>query len=62
MGITDENLSYLEEAVEAVSVATEIGKFEKMDVNETMKNSFFKPKRDSKRLMKKLQRPPTTKL
>ena len=40
MGITDENLSDLEEAVKAVSVATEIGKFEKIDVNETMKNSY----------------------
>ena len=45
--ITDENLSEndLEEAMKTVSVAAEIGKFEKMDFNETMKNNFFQAKK-----------------
>ena len=47
VGITDENLSEhdLEEAMKTVSVAAEIGKFEKMDFNETMKNNFFQAKK-----------------
>ena len=47
VGITDENLSEhdLEEAMKKVSVAAEIGKFEKMDFNETMKNNFFQAKK-----------------
>ena len=47
VGITDENLSEhdLEEAMKRVSVAAEIGKFEKMDFNETMKNNFFQAKK-----------------
>ena len=47
VGITDENLSEhdLEEAMKTVSVAAEIGKFEKTDFNETMKNNFFQAKK-----------------
>ena len=47
VGITDENLSEhdLEEAMKKVSVAAEIGKFEKVDFNETMKNNFFQAKK-----------------
>ena len=47
VGITDGNLSEhdLEEAMKKVSVAAEIGKFEKMDFNETMKNNFFQAKK-----------------
>ena len=47
VGITHENLSEhdLEEAMKTVSVAAEIGKFEKMDFNETMKNNFFQAKK-----------------
>ena len=47
VGITDENLSEhdLKEAMKTVSVAAEIGKFEKMDFNETMKNNFFQAKK-----------------
>ena len=47
VGITDENLSEhdLEEAIKTVSVAAEIGKLEKMDFNETMKNNFFQAKK-----------------
>ena len=47
VGITDENLSEhdVEEAIKKVSVAAEIGKFEKMDFNETMKNNFFQAKK-----------------
>ena len=47
VGITDENLSEhdLEEAMKKVSVAEKIGKFEKMDFNETMKNNFFQAKK-----------------
>ena len=47
VGITDENLSEhdLEEAMKKVSVSAEIGKFEKMDFNETMKNNFFQAKK-----------------
>ena len=47
VGITDENLSEhdLEEVMKTVSVAAEIGKFEKMDFNETMKNNFFQAKK-----------------
>ena len=47
VGITDENLSEhdLEEAMKKVSVAAEIGKFEKMDFNKRMKNSFFQAKK-----------------
>ena len=47
VGITDENLSEhdLEEAMKTVTVAAEIGKFEKMDFNETMKNNFFQAKK-----------------
>ena len=43
VGNTDENLSEhdLEEALKTVSVAAEMGKLEKMDFNETMKNFFF---------------------
>ena len=47
VGITDENLSEhdLEEAMKTVSVAAEMGKLEKMDFNETMKNFFFQAKK-----------------
>ena len=47
VGITYENLSEhdLEEAMKTVSVAADIGKFEKMDFNETMKNNFFQAKK-----------------
>ena len=47
VGITDENLREhdLEEAMKTASVAAEIGKFEKMDFNETMKNNFFQAKK-----------------
>ena len=47
VGITDENLSQhdLEEAMKTVSVAAEIGKFEKLEFNETMKNNFFQAKK-----------------
>ena len=47
VGITDENLSEhdLEEAMKTVSVAAEMGKLEKKDFNETMKNFFFQAKK-----------------
>ena len=47
VGITDENLSEhdLEEAMKTVSVAAEMGKLEKMDFSETMKNFFFQAKK-----------------
>ena len=47
VGITYENLSEhdLEEAMKTVSVTAEIGEFEKMDFNETMKNNFFQAKK-----------------
>ena len=47
VGITDENLSKhdLEEAMKAVSVATEMRKLEEIDFNKTVKNNFFQAKK-----------------
>ena len=47
VGIADENRSEhdLEEAMKTVSVAAEMGKLEKMDFSETMKNFFFQAKK-----------------